>query len=90
MYNMASQTQTFRVGDKVTYEDVDMEYYSRGYGLAYETKTAEVIEVCYKLSNGECVSARKLKLVKKDESTKGTSQVLEPTKETSQVLESKK
>jgi len=64
MYNMAAQTKTFRVGDKVTYQDVDMEYYSRGYGLSYETKTAEIVEVYYKLSNGECVPASKLTLVK--------------------------
>lgn len=64
MYNMAAQTQNFKVGDKVTYQDVDMEYYYRGYGLSYETKTAQVIEVCYKLSNGDCVPASKLSLVK--------------------------
>ena len=83
---MAAQTLKFQKGDTVTYQDVDMEHYSRGYGLMYETKKAQVVEVYYKLSNGECVPESKLTLVP----TKGTSQVLESTKETSQVLESTK
>lgn len=84
MYNMASQTQKFKEGDKVLYRDIDMEYYSRGYGVIYETKTAHVTEVYYKLSNGECVAEEKLTLVTKEPSpTKGTSQVSEATKGTS-------
>ncbi len=38
----------FKIGDKVTYQDVDMESYSRGYGISY------------KLSNGETVEEKKL------------------------------
>lgn len=81
---MASQTQKFKEGDKVSYRDIDMEYYSRGYGVIYETKTAQVIEVYYKLSNGECVAEEKLSLIKPETSpTKETSQVSEATKGTS-------
>jgi hypothetical protein len=82
MYNMASQTQKFKAGDKVSYRDIDMEYYSRGYGVIYETKTAQVIELYYKLSNGECVAEEKLSLV-----TKEPSQVSEATKEPSPTKE---
>ena len=50
----------FKIGDKVTYQDVDMESYSRGYGISYETKTATVVSIVYKLSNGETVEEKKL------------------------------
>lgn len=60
----------FKKGDTVTYQDVDMEHYSRGYGLIYETKKAQVVEVYYKLSNGECVPESKLTLVPKKENSK--------------------
>jgi hypothetical protein len=54
----------FKIGDVVQYKDVDMEYYSRGYGINYETKTAQIVSICYKLSNGETVEEKKL--VKKE------------------------
>jgi hypothetical protein len=50
----------FKIGDQVTYQDVDMESYSRGYGISYETKTATVVSIVYKLSNGETVEEKKL------------------------------
>jgi hypothetical protein len=60
----------FKIGDVVQYKDVDMEYYSRGYGINYETKTAQIVSICYKLSNGETVEEKKLVLVSP---TQGTS-----------------
>ncbi len=65
----------YKIGDKVTYQDVDMEYYSRGYGLSYERKTATVVSIVYKLSNGETVEESKLTKIedtmpKKETSTK--------------------
>ncbi len=63
--NYTMETQ-FKIGDVVQYKDVDMEYYSRGYGINYETKTAQIVSICYKLSNGETVEEKKL--VKKETS----------------------
>ena len=56
-------TPTFKIGDKVTYETVDMEYYSRGYGISYETKGSTIVSICYKLANGDTVEEKKLVLV---------------------------
>jgi hypothetical protein len=66
-------TQTFKIGEKVTYQDVDMESYSRGYGINYETKNATIVSVCYKLSNGEVVEAKKLRKISDGETQKSPS-----------------
>lgn len=61
----------FKVGDVVTYKTVDIEYYSRGYGLSYETKASTVVSICYKLANGDIVEQKQLHLVEsKSEETK--------------------
>ena len=49
-------------GDTVTYKTVDMESYSRGYGVYYETKTSKVVEICYRLENGDLVTSKTLEL----------------------------
>lgn len=54
---------TFKVGDVVTYETLDMEYYSRGYGIVMESKASTILSICYKLANGEIVEQTKLVLV---------------------------
>ena len=53
----------FKIGDVVTYKTVDMEYYSRGYGLSYETKGSTIVSICYKLANGDTVEEKQLQLV---------------------------
>lgn len=53
----------FKVGDKVTYETVDMEYYSRGYGLSMETKGSTIVAVYYEMANGDRIREDKLLLV---------------------------
>ena len=61
----------FKVGDIVTYKTVDMEYYSRGYGLNYETKASTIVSICYKLANGDIQEQTTLLLVEsKSESPK--------------------
>jgi hypothetical protein len=57
-----SETQ-FKVGDVVTYKTVDMESYSRGYGISYETKASTIVSICYKLANGDIQEAKTLLLV---------------------------
>lgn len=57
--------QKFKIGDTVTYKTVDMEYYSRGYGLSYETKGSTIVAICYKLANGDTVEQKQLTLVEK-------------------------
>lgn len=42
--------------DVVSYKTVDMEYYSRGYGLSYETGTSKIRSVSYILENGYTIS----------------------------------
>ena len=54
---------TFKVGDTVTYRTIDMEYYSRGYGISYETKGSTIVSICYKLANGDIVEQKQLVLV---------------------------
>lgn len=54
---------TFKVGDVVTYKTVDMEHYSRGYGVNYETKGSTIVSICYKLANGDTVEQKQLVLV---------------------------
>ncbi len=50
----------FKIGDKVKYETLDEEYYYRGYGVSMETKTSQIVSICYKLANGETVEEKKL------------------------------
>jgi len=59
----SKETVTFKLGDVVTYKTVDMEYYSRGYGLSYETKASTIVSICYKLANGDTVEQKQLLLV---------------------------
>jgi hypothetical protein len=54
---------TFKLGDVVTYKTLDMEYYSRGYGIIYETKGSTIVSICYKLANGDTVEQNQLVLV---------------------------
>lgn len=60
---MSVSEVTFKVGDVVTYRTVDMEYYSRGYGLSYETKASTIVSICYKLANGDILEQKQLLLV---------------------------
>jgi len=67
----SKETVTFKLGDVVTYKTVDMEYYSRGYGLSYETKASTIVSICYKLANGDTVEQKQLLLVEsKSEASK--------------------
>jgi hypothetical protein len=50
----------FKVGDVVTYETIDEEYYSRGYGINYETKASTIVSIYYKMANGDMIEQRKL------------------------------
>ncbi len=73
---METQAKMLKVGDKVTYQDVDMEFYSRGYGITYETKTATIVGVYYRLSNGDTIEEQKLTKISPSqflESRTGTS-----------------
>ena len=49
-----------QVGDTVTYQTVDMESYSRGYGVSYETKTSRVRGVKVMMENGDMETPNKL------------------------------
>ena len=42
-----------KVGDLVKYDTLDMESYSRGYGVRYETKTSKIKEFKVILENGD-------------------------------------
>lgn len=53
----------FKLGDVVTYQTIDMEYYTRGYGISYETKESTILSICYKLANGDIVEQKKLVFV---------------------------
>jgi hypothetical protein len=66
-------TPTFKIGDVVTYKTVDMEYYSRGYGLNYEVKASTVVSICYKLANGDIQEEKTLLLVESKSEPKNTS-----------------
>lgn len=68
---------SFEIGATVTYQTLDEEYYSRGYGISMETKTSKIISICYKLANGEIVDAKKLSLVAPKEKPESKS---DPTK----------
>jgi hypothetical protein len=56
-------TPQFNVGDVVTYQTLDEEYYSRGYGINYETKASTIVSIYYKLANGDVIEEKKLLLV---------------------------
>ena len=62
MSEIQIQTQ-FKVGQVVTYETLDQEYYYRGYGCIMETKASTIVSICYKLANGDIVEEKKLMLV---------------------------
>jgi hypothetical protein len=49
-----------KVGDTVQYETLDMEHYSRGYGISYETKKSKIVEFKVVLANGDMESPKKL------------------------------
>lgn len=40
-----------RNGDTITYKTLDMEYYGRGYGIAYETGKSKIDKIYYILEN---------------------------------------
>ena len=61
-------TPQFKIGDQVTYETVDMEYYSRGYGLSMETKASTIVAISYEMANGDKIQQDKLVLVRPAES----------------------
>lgn len=42
-----------KVGDTVQYETLDVESYSRGYGINYETKKSKIIGFKVVLDNGD-------------------------------------
>lgn len=42
-----------KVGDTVKYKTLDTEYYSRGYGISYETKTSKIVGFKVVLENGD-------------------------------------
>ncbi len=66
--NMNMSENKFKIGDKVKYETLDEEYYYRGYGVSMETKTSQIVSICYKLANGETVEEKKLMLVPESKS----------------------
>ncbi len=49
-----------QIGDTVSYKTLDMESYSRGYGVSYERKTSTVTGVKIKLENGDMETPDKL------------------------------
>jgi hypothetical protein len=57
---LSDNTARFRVGDRVTYETLDEEYYSRGYGCIMETKASTIVSIYYKMANGDMIEQRKL------------------------------
>jgi hypothetical protein len=60
LFKVGDKTATFRVGDRVTYETLDEEYYSRGYGCIMETKASTIVSIYYKMANGDMIEQRKL------------------------------
>jgi hypothetical protein len=51
----------FKVGDTIKYKILDMESYSRGYGLHYETKTAKIKEIRYEMENHDTIRESNLR-----------------------------
>jgi hypothetical protein len=74
MSEQPMNSPAFRIGDVVTYETLDEEYYSRGYGIHMETKASTIISICYKLANGDVIEEKKLLLVKPPEQKIPTKQ----------------
>ena len=72
---------SLQIGDKVKYETLDEEYYSRGYGIIMETKTSTIVSICYKLANGEVVEANKLLLVEPLKQSRPLDTKSDPTKQ---------
>ena len=64
----SKQTTAFNVGNVVTYQTLDEEYYSRGYGINYETKASTIVSIYYKMANGDMIEEKKLVLVSSPES----------------------
>ena len=60
MSQSESSMSTFKVGDRVTYETLDEEYYSRGYGCIMETKASTIVAIYYKMANGDMIRQEKL------------------------------
>jgi hypothetical protein len=61
-------TPSFQIGDVVTYETLDVESYSRGYGAQMETKASTIVAIRYVMANGDQIDPKKLVLVKAAES----------------------
>jgi hypothetical protein len=59
-------TPQFKVGDVVTYQTLDEESYTRGYGVHMETKASTIISIYYKLANGDLVQENKLVRVQQE------------------------
>lgn len=56
----SKQSVSFSVGDRVTYETLDQEYYSRGYGCIMESKASTIVAIYYKMANGDMMQQEKL------------------------------
>ena len=46
--------------DTITYRTLDMEYYGRGYGIAYETGTSKILKIQYILENGYTITKEEI------------------------------
>lgn len=68
-------TPQFKLGDVVTYETLDEEYYSRGYGVIMETKASTIVSICYKLANGDILDEKRLLLVQPKEEKKSKESI---------------
>jgi hypothetical protein len=64
----SKQTAAFNIGSVVSYQTLDEEYYSRGYGINYETKASTIVSIYYKMANGDMIEEKKLLLVSLPES----------------------
>lgn len=58
------QQKTLNIGDQVTYETLDEEYYSRGYGVIMETKKTTIVGIKYIMQNGDEIRANSRSLQK--------------------------
>jgi hypothetical protein len=56
----------YNIGDTVNYKTLDMEYYSRGYGIAYERGTAKIKSIQYRLENRMTISEKEIQERKGD------------------------
>jgi hypothetical protein len=76
--------QTLKIGDQVTYETLDEEYYSRGYGVIMETKKTTIVGIKYIMQNGDEIRANSRSLQKvmaKPSTAQPSNQDLKSTKE---------